>query len=92
MYVVRIIQEGCEPDYKAFTNINDAKRRFLKGILDPEEMTRSALFNAPYTNDPRSAINKVKEGSIDDVYLLDKDRWDEFIKMAGDLLAEKGII
>jgi hypothetical protein len=73
MYVVRIARLDQDPDYKAFSSLPDAKRRFY-AVDDriPADFDGVALFEAPNADDARKAVEAVKAGHAQ---LLDRDLW-----------------
>lgn len=73
MYVVRIARPHQEPDFRAFSSLHDAKRRFH--AVDehiPDDFDGVALFEAPDANDVRQAVEAVKAGHAQ---ILDRDLW-----------------
>jgi hypothetical protein len=73
MYVIRIARPNGEPDYCAFSTLNEAKRRFH--VVDdriPGDFDGVALFEAPDATNNRKAIEAVKAGHAP---LLDQDLW-----------------
>jgi len=73
MYVLRIARPHQEPDYKVFSSLYDAKRRFY-AVDDriPDDFDGVALFEAPDADDARKAVEAVKAGSAE---ILDRDLW-----------------
>jgi hypothetical protein len=73
MYVVRIARPNGEPDYKAFSTLHDAKRRF-HAVDDriPGDFDGVALFETPNADDASKAVEAVKAGHAQ---LLDRDLW-----------------
>ena len=73
MYVVRIARPNGEPDYKAFSTLHDAKRRFY-AVDDriPGDFAGVALFETLDADDARKAVEAVKAGRAQ---LLDRDLW-----------------
>ena len=73
MYVVRIARPHREPDYKAYSSLDDAKSRFH--AVDehiPDRFDGVALFEAPAATDIRQAVEAVKAGHAQ---ILDRDLW-----------------
>ncbi len=75
MYVVRIARPHGEPEYQAFSTLQDAKQRFYAADDHvPDDCDGVALFDAPTADDPRQAVESVKAGYAD---LLDRDLWSD---------------
>jgi hypothetical protein len=71
-YVVRIIEYDEEPDFKSFGDLRDAKRRYYRAALRAleDDLQSAALFRVE-TDDVRSAVKAVKDGSSGVAQLLE---------------------
>jgi hypothetical protein len=75
MFVVRLELPNGESDFKAFSARVGANLRFERGdrLTSQDRLEGAALFEVPGINDPRAAIEAVKNGNA---ILLKRDlRW-----------------
>ena len=73
MFVVRVMEEGQEPDFKAFGDQSSAQARFDEfswRTLWDEEFESVTLFDVSGTTDAGEAIDAIKRGDRSCVTLL----------------------
>jgi hypothetical protein len=71
MYVVRIIVDDDQSDFKVFDRLETAKERFDAGWLQTEdgEFNTIAIFDVTDVNGPAEAVAAVKRGDKERVQL-----------------------
>lgn len=71
MYVVRIIVNDDQSDFKVFDRLKSAKERFEAGWLQTEEgeFDSIAIFDVTDVNGPAEAVAAVKRGDKERVQL-----------------------